>query len=162
MDQEPTTIRAALLSLKPPYSAAILNGTKTVEFRKRKLADDIQTVYMYTTAPTQAVLGYFTVRTQIVNKPDKLWELFSHTAGIRHQQFLDYYKHTEQAVGIVIKKACRYPQPFPLTALDPRGKPPQSIKYLTYIPAHVTNAATQPVVPQHRVRASDPKQRQVE
>ena len=53
--------RVALMSIHPRYAHAILEGRKTVEFRKRPLAEDVTHVVIYSTVPDRAVIGYFTV-----------------------------------------------------------------------------------------------------
>ena len=46
--------RIALMSIRPQFAAAILDGSKRVEFRKRPLAADIGTVVIYATKPVGA------------------------------------------------------------------------------------------------------------
>ncbi len=53
--------RSALMSIRPQFSTAILNGSKTIESRKRVLAQGLRRVVMYTTSPVQVVEGEFTV-----------------------------------------------------------------------------------------------------
>ena len=50
MDSQ-TNYRVALMAIQPGYAEAILAGVKTVEFRKRALAPDIETVLVYETSP---------------------------------------------------------------------------------------------------------------
>lgn len=51
--------RVALISIRPRYAHAILDGRKTVEFRKRRLAEDVTHVVIYSTRPDRAVIGFF-------------------------------------------------------------------------------------------------------
>ncbi len=53
--------RVALFSIHPQYAEAILAGTKSVEFRRTPLADDVTHVVVYATAPTKMVVGIFEV-----------------------------------------------------------------------------------------------------
>ena len=122
--------RIALMSIRPRFAAAILDGSKRVEFRKRPLAADIGTVVIYATKPVRAVLGEFVVDEQAVGKPEELWVRFAEVAGIDRDGFLDYYDGASQAVGIVIGRVNRYDQPRPLGDVDPGARPPQSFKYL--------------------------------
>lgn len=128
MDSRPT--RCALMSIRPPYASAILDGSKRVEFRKRRLADDIATVVIYTTAPVKAVVGEFAVATQISASPQELWDEFREVAGIGADAFFDYFYGVEQAVGIVIDSVKAYDSPRELGEVDPGARPPQSVKYL--------------------------------
>ena len=65
------------MSIRPQFAAAILDGSKRVEFRKRPLAADIGTVVIYATKPVGAVLGEFVVDGQAVGKPEELWVRFA-------------------------------------------------------------------------------------
>ena len=93
------------------FAAAILDGSKRVEFRKTPLAADISTVIIYATKPVGAVLGEFVVEEQAVGKPEELWVRFAEVAGIDRDGFFDYYDGAGQAVGIVIGRVRRYDQP---------------------------------------------------
>ena len=118
------------MSIRPPYAAAILDGTKLVEFRKRRLASDIDTVVIYMTSPVMAVVGHFTVTEQVTGSPRELWERFEQVAGIDADAYNEYFDGTEDAVGIVIDTVTIYDEPLPLDDIDPGGRPPQSYKYL--------------------------------
>ena len=122
--------RIALMSIRPQFAAAILDGSKRVEFRKRPLAADIGTVVIYATAPVGAVVGEFGVVGQVVGTPEDLWARFAEVAGIDREGFFSYYDGSARAVGIVIGRVDRYDQPRPLGDVDPGARPPQSFKYL--------------------------------
>jgi predicted transcriptional regulator len=119
------------MSIRPQFASAILNGTKTVEFRKRALANDIQRVIIYTTAPVQAVVGEFTIASQIVTSPGALWRRFSKVAGIDRRSFFEYFEGTTEAVGIVIDAVTEYDTPVSIEDIEPGAKPPQSFIYVT-------------------------------
>ena len=122
--------RIALMSIRPQFAAAILDGSKRVEFRKRPLAADIGTVVIYATKPVGAVVGEFVVGEQAVGKPEELWVRFAEVAGIDREGFFNYYDGSARAVGIVIGRVDRYDQPRPLSEVHPGARPPQSFKYL--------------------------------
>ena len=48
-----------LLPIFPKYAQAIFEGTKKVEFRKLNIPQTISHVVVYSTAPTQKIIGYF-------------------------------------------------------------------------------------------------------
>ena len=75
------------MSVRPQFAAAILNGSKRVEFRKRPLVADIGTVVIYATAPVGAVVGEFGVVGQVVGTPEDLWARFAEVAGIDREGF---------------------------------------------------------------------------
>ena len=118
------------MSIQPQFAAAILDGSKRVEFRKRPLAADIGTVVIYATKPVCAVLGEFGVVGQVVGTPEELWVRFARVAGIDREGFFNYYDGSARAVGIVIGRSTATSQPRPLGDVDPGARPPQSFKYL--------------------------------
>ena len=61
------------MAIQPGYAEAILAGVKTVEFRKRLLAPDIETVLVYETSPTKAIVGSFAVKCMEVASPEVIW-----------------------------------------------------------------------------------------
>lgn len=129
MDQESAS-RSALMAIRPPYAYAILNGTKRVEFRRRRLASDIQTVFIYVTTPVRAVVGHFTVQEQVIETPNRLWDRFRHVAGIDRHNFFVYFDGAANGVGILIDEVAEYARPRRLDEVDPGARPPQSFKYL--------------------------------
>ena len=124
------TQRAALMSIRPPFASAILDGSKQVEFRKRRLASDIERVVIYTTSPVMAVVGEFQVADQVVSSPAALWRRFAGVAGIDRRSFFEYFDGSDKAVGIVIESVTEYDRPQPLAEFDPGSRPPQSFRYL--------------------------------
>jgi predicted transcriptional regulator len=118
------------MSIRPRFAAAILDGSKTVEFRKRPLAKDVRRVVIYTTSPIQAVVGEFTVADQVIASPNALWRRFSRVAGIDRASFFEYFDGTDDAVGIVIESVTQYKTPRRLEDVEPGAKPPQSFMYI--------------------------------
>lgn len=122
--------RSALMSIRPQFSEAILDGTKQVEFRKRRLAPDISKVLIYTTSPIQAVVGEFTVAGQVEGTPLEIWRRFRKVAGIDRASFFEYFADNEVAVGILIEDVIEYNSPRTLDQVGPGVRPPQSFMYL--------------------------------
>ncbi len=128
------TQRAALMSIRPPFARAILEGTKLVEFRKRRLAEDIDRVVIYTTSPVQAIVGEFRVQEQITASPSELWRRYSKIAGIDRASFFEYFAGTADAVGILIEHVTRYERSQSLEEFDPGSRAPQSFRYIALAP----------------------------
>jgi predicted transcriptional regulator len=118
------------MAIQAEYAQAILAGTKTVEFRKRRLAPDIRTVLIYETSPTQRVVGYFSIDETIASTPEALWERFAAVGGIRHEAFHRYYGKAATAVGLKIESAERFTTGVSLSDLTPSPPAPQSFLYL--------------------------------
>lgn len=122
--------RVALMSIRPRYAHAILEGRKTVEFRKRPLADDVTHVVIYSTVPDRAVIGYFTVDGQETCTPESLWDEYRDQGVIGEGDFFNYYASRERATGIRVGTATRLSRT--LSLVDDLGvaRPPQSFQYL--------------------------------
>ncbi len=119
------------MSIHPAYADAILAGIKRVEFRKRRLAPDVSTVLIYATLPVGRMIGAFEVLGHDVAPPDELWDRHSQHAGISKTGYREYYAQTQAAVGILIGRVQRLPQPRMLTELHGLSRPPQSFSYLS-------------------------------
>lgn len=124
-----STQRAALMSIRPRFASAILDGSKQIEFRKRSLAVDITRVVIYTTSPVQAVVGEFTIADQIVDSPKNLWSRYSRIAGIDKESFFEYFSGSEKGVGILINDVTEYRLPRTLDEVVPGSSAPQSFRY---------------------------------
>lgn len=122
--------RTVLMSIRPKYAHAIFEGTKRVEFRKRRLADDVTHVVVYSTSPEQRVLGIFVVEGQHTMSPKALWEEFSGVGNIDREAFFRYYENREEAVGIRVGSVHRLPRPLRLEEDLGVGNAPQSYRYL--------------------------------
>lgn len=130
----PASGRVAVMSIKPQFAEAILNGTKLVEFRKRRLAPDVTTVLIYATMPVGRVIGAFEVHGYDVASPTAVWERHKGHAGIARSGYRAYYRGSEAAVGILVKDARRLARPLTLKELDASLPVPQSFVYVTLNP----------------------------
>jgi len=123
-----------LLSIRPRFADDILAGVKRVELRRRLprvAADDA--VVIYATAPTAAVVGFFTVEGVQRVPLGPLWHRVRDVAGVTHAEYLDYFAGLADGVGIFVGNAVRFSRPLPLRelrALWPGFHPPQGFHYL--------------------------------
>lgn len=124
------TQRVALMAIQPRFAQAILAGSKRVEFRKRRLASDIDTVLIYESAPTQRIVGRFTIDHTVVADPAALWRQFGAVGGIPREEFMEYYASHASGVGFVVGDAQRYYRPIALRELSACPAVPQSFAYL--------------------------------
>jgi predicted transcriptional regulator len=126
-----TVGRVALMSLHPEFAAAILSGEKTVEFRKRPIADDVTHVVIYVTKPVAAVVGIFRVGGQVTTSPDSLWRAFRSVAGISRGRFFDYFGSRLSGTGIKVDTVHAFDAQLPLAESVGVSHPPQSFQYLS-------------------------------
>lgn len=138
--------RVALLSIWPEYAEAIFAGNKSVEFRRSRLAPDIELAIVYATQPVGRIVGWFRVAGVEESTPDGLWRRFRRSGAIRRRDYFAYFDGADRAYGIEIADPTTISEPLLLDSLVPGLRAPQSFQYL---PA--TLAA--PVTASHRHRA---------
>lgn len=126
----PATNRVALMAIHPVYAEAILDGTKKVEFRKRRLAEDIRTVWIYATAPVQRIVGEFHIGQTVIDSPETIWSSYGAVGIIEHSDYQNYFAEKAEAVAFVVQGATRYETPVALDDLEPRPSIPQSFSYI--------------------------------
>lgn len=119
----------ALLSIKPHYANAILDGKKKVEFRKRKFGRAVSHVVIYATAPIMRIVGWFKVGLLHELSPEGLWRKFATVGGISRDDFCAYYSGAPSGVAIGVTAAQRLRKPLTLQRVS-SSPPPQSYSYL--------------------------------
>lgn len=70
-----------LLSIKPIYAKAILEGKKEYEFRKRRCKPGVNKIVFYSTTPESKVVGEAEIEDIIEGSPSKIWELAKKNRG---------------------------------------------------------------------------------
>lgn len=122
--------RVALLSIRPEYAAAIFAGRKTVEFRRSRLATDIQIAIVYATQPVGRVLGCFRIGGVAESTPDGLWRRYRRVGAIRRRDYFSYFEGAERAYAIEISAVGALRAPLHLDQLAQGLRAPQSFQYL--------------------------------
>jgi len=125
-----TTSDVVLLPIKPEYAQAIQEGTKTVEFRKRKFARPVKYIVVYATSPMKKVLGFFEIESVVTETPDAIWRRFKEVGGITKPEYKTYYQDASLAVGICIGTFTSLSKPINLSQIKKGMKAPQSYCYL--------------------------------
>jgi predicted transcriptional regulator len=118
-----------LLSIKPKYANAILDGEKLVEFRKLAFKKEIERVYIYSSAPEQRIIGYFIIDDIISDTPKKLWRLFSDVGSINKEDFFEYFANKEIGYSIKIKSVTKFHKSKDPKEIFKNFVPPQSYMY---------------------------------
>lgn len=121
-----------IMSIKPQYANRILNGTKKFEFRRSipKRIDEIEKVFIYSTSPTQKIIGHFTVKAVHKMNPLNLWLHTWKHAGIEIIDFQEYFQGKEFGYAIEVENVTLYDKPLLYKEVDHTGKIPQSFKYI--------------------------------
>ncbi len=126
----PNSPVVALLSIKPIYANAILDGRKTVEFRKRPFKRPVSHVVIYATTPVQRVIGWFQTKHFEQMSPSALWNRFASVGGISKEDFNIYYDGSESGVAIHVDKPRRLAKSVSIKQTKVAAAP-QSYTYLS-------------------------------
>lgn len=121
-------MRNIVMSIHPKHAEAILNGTKTVEFRKTRPRKPFGMVIVYATAPVKRIVGQFEV-SEIIAEPPKQFALLYP----EHAETIAKYLGTGNKIHYawLIGKVERYKCPISLCEFDMRA--PQSWQYIESI-----------------------------
>ncbi|HEX5308063.1 MAG TPA: ASCH domain-containing protein [Solirubrobacteraceae bacterium] len=113
------------MSIRPAYAEAILDGSKTVELRrKRPSFARGSRVLVYSSSPSQRVNGTFEVGRILADAPEALWPLVAERAGIDRERFDAYFRGCSTAYAIEVENPRRI-EPCRLAI-----RPPQSYLFL--------------------------------
>jgi predicted transcriptional regulator/DNA-binding XRE family transcriptional regulator len=134
----PSPSRDVILSIHPAHAEKILDGTKTVELRRR-FTDGVAPgtlALIYTTSPTRALTGFAKIdKVQRLAVRD-IWERYRVAARLRKSDFDAYFCGLDRGYVIVFSSARPFARPVGLSELRKRFsfEPPQSYQYA---PAHM-------------------------
>lgn len=125
--------RAMLLSVHPRFAEAILEGSKTVEVRRQRVAAPAGTpVLLYATAPTRALVGMARIAAVHVASPREIWSAHCTQTGISRREYDSYMSGASWASGLTLRAPMPFAEAVPLSSLRAAGAfhPPQSYRYL--------------------------------
>lgn len=127
--------RALFLSIRPPYAELILAGKKSVELRRvRPHVNTGELVLIYATSPQKAILGSALVDRISIATPIEIWKIVNSIAGVSKTEFENYFKGSNAAVGIHLRRVSRFTKPISLDDLRrnwPNFHVPQSYRYVS-------------------------------
>ena len=126
--------RDVIFAIRPIHAEKILNGSKTVELRRR-FTGGVRPgtlVIIYSTSPTSALTG--SARIQDVQRlavPD-IWKKHRSGTCLDKREFEDYFSGVDSGYAIVLTSAKPLPRPVGLPELRKRFgfEPPQSYQYM--------------------------------
>ena len=96
-----TELSDAIISIRPNFADAILDGTKTVELRRRIPPIAVGTrLWIYATRPTAAIVGSAIVSAILRDTPDVIWKRVSNKTALERGEFDHYFDGTNVAIGI--------------------------------------------------------------
>ena len=135
-----TALEFFVLSVRPRFAEAIVDGRKTIELRRQRPNVQPGTLgFVYSSSPMQAVVGSFRVDRVFSGTPDELWLVAQRAAYISRQDFDSYFAGVDFGHGIEVSCGRRLPRPIGLAqlrAIWPECKPPRSFGYLVAADAY--------------------------
>ena len=124
--------RAVLLSIKPKYADLILAGSKRVELRRSWPSNDIGIMIVYSSAPTQRLVGAAFIDRVEECQFERLWEIAkTNGGGVTEDELRDYLIGKSTAFGIMISHVKVAEVQVDPKELFPNFTPPQSFLYLS-------------------------------
>lgn len=129
-----TDPHAVLLSVRPRYVGAILNGTKTVELRRTSMRlRPGAKILIYSSSPTRQLVAEAVLGRIDDDEPAALWGRVAQYAGVTRREFDSYFAAAGRAFGLHLQDVVRLPDPIDLASLRAvlGHAPPQSFRYLT-------------------------------
>ncbi len=119
-----------MISIHPKYAKAIFRGEKKIEFRKLNIPKTVSNVVLYATAPEQKIVGYFSIKEIVEDKPSELWRKFKDVSGTTVGFFNKYYNGHKFGLGILVNQVNILKYPLTLGKGGIATKPPQSFSYI--------------------------------
>lgn len=126
---------AVLISVRPQYVDKILDGSKTVELRRKfPMVETGTSLVIYSSTPTKAALATALIGAVHVGSPSRICERFRTAAGITRQEFREYFKGSPTAYAIELTNIRHLDEPLALAELRDRYniEPPQSWRYVPW------------------------------
>lgn len=122
-------MRDIVASIHPRHAQAILNGTKTIELRRKLPKRSVGLMYIYETAPTSMVIGAVQVMAVDERQKGEMWAVHGPWSGVTETEFYDYFDGAALAGGLVLRYPDNFKAAYPITDLG-LTRPPQSWCYV--------------------------------
>lgn len=124
-----------LISVEPCYGFRILDGSKTVELRRRPVRVQPGTrMWIYITKPVAGVSAYAVIGAMHELQVTELWRRYGRDARITRSAFREYFQGRKKGYALVIGKVVLLTRTVALGSLRRRlggFNPPQFFKKLT-------------------------------
>lgn len=118
-----------VISLKPIYAQRIIEGSKSIELRRRNLGITYgDVILIYETAPASMICGAFIAGKTLRLSPQGMWDKYRESLGIDRELYDAYLDQSGEVFGTEVIKAFSLPD-FKLDDLTtnfPGFIPPQS------------------------------------
>ncbi len=122
-----------LISIHPQYASKIIEGTKTIELRRKfPLLPEGGRLFIYSTSPVKAIIGIAEIKKVHCLKLKELSKKFKGLAHVSTQDFESYFFNLEEGFAIELRNPIQFVTPISLDVLRNKFSitPPQSYRYL--------------------------------
>ena len=123
-----------LLSVRPRFSDALLDGTKTVEMRRRSMRFHAGTLcLLYASSPTRSLTGALRVAAIDHGTPDELWRRHGPRTALTRDEYDAYLDGRSTACALLVAAVIPFHTPVPLAELRRRSDTfvaPQSYRFV--------------------------------
>lgn len=123
-----------LLSVRPRFASALLDGSKTAEVRRRRARiSDGTLCLVYASSPTCALVGAIRVATTDCATPDALWARHGDAMGLDRGEYDAYLSGSSRPCAILVGAVTAFEKPVYLSELRRRYNAfvaPQSYRFL--------------------------------
>lgn len=120
-----------IMSIKPKYAQAIIDGDKLYEYRKTvPKKHDVKKVYVYASKPIKGIVARFIIKRVICDTPQKVWELTHEHGGISENEFFDYFRGRDKAYALQIENVLKFDMPIDPKTIIKDFTAPQNYVYI--------------------------------
>ncbi len=124
--------RAVLLSVKPRFADLIVSGTKQVEFRRVWAQEPVPWIAIYSSTPTQQIIGIVEVESVVLASASSLWGVnCSLGGGLTRTELRSYFAGRARGYAVMLGRVLRPHEPVEPTEVIRGFRAPQSFRYLT-------------------------------
>lgn len=126
--------RMVVLSLKPRFAEAILEGVKTVELRRTEPKIETPTLaLLYAASPVRSLIGTCIVTSVWSADLGDLWCKHEREVGLPYHEFQQYFKGVDKGTALTLTNPQAFSRQVHLQDLRARQegfRPPQSFAYV--------------------------------
>lgn len=123
--------RTLLMSIRARHAQAIMQGTKTVELRRRAPTAPIDEAVIYESGARREVIGTVRVHAVHTSDPAEIWHSFGERSAINRAEFDAYFTGATTASALELHNVRAAQRPMALHELRGLGlQAPQSWRYL--------------------------------
>jgi predicted transcriptional regulator len=119
-----------LMSIQPVIARRITSGKKKYEYRRTIFKQEVNYIYLYSSAPVQKIVCRFKCAGYLAGTIDEIWEKTGSLSAATEAGYRDYFTGKKIAYAIRIEDLVVFDPPLDPYKKDPAFWPPQSFRYI--------------------------------